>query len=97
MNSHWEDHTLELPVLPEGFRWSVYAYSADMKHNRHPEASGSVTLMSRSTMVLIGRKTMEQFSHEDPTRNAGLRLIAGIAKSINYQNNAGINTLLINV
>ncbi len=61
VNSHWEDHTLELPVLPEGFRWSVYAYSADMKHNRHPEASGSVTLMSRSTMVLIGRKTNEGY------------------------------------
>ncbi|MBP3873264.1 MAG: ATP-binding protein, partial [Lachnospiraceae bacterium] len=42
-------------------------------------------------------KYMEQFSHEDPSKNAGLRLIAGIAKSINYQNNAGINTLLINV
>ena len=42
-------------------------------------------------------KYMEQFSDKDPTRNIGLRMITAMAKEVTYQNNAGINTLLIKV
>ena len=42
-------------------------------------------------------KYMEQFSDQDPTRNVGLRMITAMAREVTYQNNAGINTLLIKV
>lgn len=42
-------------------------------------------------------KYMEQFSDKDPTRNVGLRMIISMAREVTYQNNAGINTLLIKV
>ena len=42
-------------------------------------------------------KYMAQFSEKDPTRNVGLRMITAMAKEIIYQNNAGINTLLIKI
>ena len=43
------------------------------------------------------QKYLEQFSQDDPTRNIGLRMITGMAKEVSYQNNVGINTLLIKV
>ena len=56
VNAHWEEHTLELPVIPKGFTWKKYLYTADMKHDDHPVVRESVTLTSRSMMVLIGSK-----------------------------------------
>ena len=53
VNAHWEEHTLELPVIPKGYEWCRYLYSADEKHNDHPVESGSITLMPRSSMVVI--------------------------------------------
>lgn len=41
------------------------------------------------------QKYLEQFSQEDPTKNIGLKIITSMAKEVSYQNNAGINTLLI--
>lgn len=43
------------------------------------------------------RKRMDMMNPEDPEKNIGIRLVAGISKSIDYYNNAGINTLLIKV
>jgi anti-sigma regulatory factor (Ser/Thr protein kinase) len=42
-------------------------------------------------------KYLEQFTPNDPSRFVGLRIIAGIAKEVIYQNNAGINTLMLKV
>ncbi len=41
------------------------------------------------------RKRLEQFHPEDPGRNIGIRLTAGIARQIDYYNNAGVNTLIM--
>ncbi len=43
------------------------------------------------------KKRVEQFSHEDPTKNVGIRMIAKLAEEMRYQNYAGINSLLIKV
>ncbi|MCR5121594.1 MAG: glycogen debranching protein GlgX [Ruminococcus sp.] len=55
VNAYWEERVLRLPELPAGFGWSVIAYTGD------GGLSGSypwdtVTLMSRSVMLLVGRK-----------------------------------------
>ena len=55
VNSHWEEHTLELPQIPEGMTWKIVAYSADTSHKSHKTENGSITLMPRSLMVLIAR------------------------------------------
>ena len=42
------------------------------------------------------KKRLDQFSPEpDPTKNIGIRLVSRIAKEMEYQNNAGINTVII--
>ena len=41
------------------------------------------------------RKRLEQFEPEDPARNIGIRLTAGLARQIDYYNNAGVNTLIM--
>lgn len=38
---------------------------------------------------------LEQFEPEDVTKNIGIRMIAGMARQMNYQCPAGINTLQI--
>lgn len=43
------------------------------------------------------KKRIDQFYSEDICRNVGIRLLAGIAKDMNYQNNIGINTLSITI
>ena len=41
------------------------------------------------------RKRLEQFHPEDPGQNIGIRLTAGIARQIDWYNNAGVNTLIM--
>ena len=41
------------------------------------------------------KKRIDQFYPEDVSENIGIRMIAAIAKDMNYENNVGINTLLI--
>ena len=59
VNAHWEPHTLELPVIPAGMVWRRYLSSADTAHGDHPQETGSVTLMPRSLMVLVGSASEE--------------------------------------
>lgn len=40
-------------------------------------------------------KYLSQFTQEDPAKNIGLRIITKTAREIIYQNNAGINTLIV--
>ena len=40
---------------------------------------------------------MRLFTQESPEKSIGLRMVAKISKSIDYYNNAGINTLIIKV
>ncbi len=56
-NSHWENHTFELPIIPTGMRWSVVMYSADEKFSECGKIiQDRVTLTQRSSMILIGKK-----------------------------------------
>lgn len=41
------------------------------------------------------RKRLEKFHPDDPGSNIGIRLTAGIARQIDYYNNAGVNTLIM--
>ena len=55
VNEHWEEHTFELPVLPEKMKWRTVLYSGDPEN----EAAGkvcreSIRLMPRSVMLLLG-------------------------------------------
>lgn len=43
------------------------------------------------------RKRIELFHPDSPEKNIGIRLTAGIARQIDYYNNAGINTLLMKI
>ncbi len=58
VNAHWEEHTLALPILPEGFAWRKYLYSADKKHKDKSKVTNSITLMPRSVMVLVGQEVV---------------------------------------
>ncbi len=57
INAHWEEHTLELPIIPEDMKWRIYAYTGDPDSLcDNNECIGNVHLMPRSVMVLIGKK-----------------------------------------
>jgi glycogen operon protein len=56
-NSHWEDHTFELPIIPEGMKWSIVLYSADEEFKECGKTvNGVVSIMQRSSMILIGKR-----------------------------------------
>ena len=55
VNAYWEERVLRLPELPAGFGWSVIAYTGDSGlSGNYPW--DTVTLMSRSVMLLVGSK-----------------------------------------
>ena len=60
VNAHWEGRRLELPRLPEGMRWYVYADSANASNGRHEVAERFIDLTPRSLMVLLGRQKPEE-------------------------------------
>lgn len=43
------------------------------------------------------RERMNVFSLEEPEKNIGLRILAKLTKSVDYYNNAGINTLILKI
>ena len=51
VNAYWESVTYELPVIPDGMEWETVAYSGDDKAKCD---NNFVTLMPRSTMLLLG-------------------------------------------
>ncbi|MCR5011810.1 MAG: hypothetical protein K6A72_05665 [Lachnospiraceae bacterium] len=54
--------TFELPSIPEGMQWEIVAYSAGVKKNAGAgmKAEGSVEIMPRSLMLLIGHKSKKK-------------------------------------
>lgn len=57
VNAHWEEHALELPVIPEGMAWRIVAYSGDPDLSRKGEiCTEKVVLMPRSLMLLAGSR-----------------------------------------
>lgn len=56
INAYWESQSIELPEIPDGKSWYIYAYSADSGITDVVRLDGKqVQLMARSSMVLIGR------------------------------------------
>ena len=56
VNAFWEDQTLGLPIVPEGFEWSLYVTSANRKYKK-TDINDSITLEPRSLIILIAKKT----------------------------------------
>ena len=56
VNSHWESHTLELPLLPPGLEWTLYASSRDSGEKGRRNAGRELVLEPRSLTVLISAK-----------------------------------------
>ncbi len=69
VNAFWEEKCFDLPALPEGFRWTVYAYTGDPegkcegdgvenvgKIGSTGKTGGEVRLMARSLMALVGQR-----------------------------------------
>lgn len=57
VNSHWEEHTLELPIIPAGMEWRIVVYTGDTKNERqHQICRDKINLMPRSLMLLIGKR-----------------------------------------
>ncbi len=55
VNSHWEEHTFGLPIIPEGMEWRIIAYTGDPKNKcKGNVCRDNVKLMPRSIMVLVG-------------------------------------------
>lgn len=60
LNAHWEDHDIELPVIPEGFKWYLQTesyggrYFAPDKGKTLPD--GYLHLSARSSAVLLAYK-----------------------------------------
>ena len=65
VNAHWEPHTLELPVIPAGMVWRRYLYSADPAHGKHRAEKGSISLIPRSVMVLVGSTSAKDCCFEE--------------------------------
>ena len=57
-NTHWEEHTLELPVIPDGMKWHIVLYTADDEMKQCGKIlQDRVTLMPRSCAILLGKKS----------------------------------------
>ncbi len=54
VNTHWEERTMELPIIPAGMRWTKVAYTPEAIAGDRPVVEGSITLAPRSLMVLVG-------------------------------------------
>lgn len=52
-NSHWEEHTFELPVIPEGMKWAVALDSSDESFAGCGKTAGTrIAVAPRSCVVL---------------------------------------------
>ena len=56
VNSHWESHTMELPILPRDLVWSIYASSECCEKKGRRITDRKLLLGPRSLSVLISQK-----------------------------------------
>ena len=57
VNAHWEGHTLELPIIPEGMQWRVMTYTGDPEEKLPGTViEGNFHLMPRSLVILVAEK-----------------------------------------
>ena len=79
-------------VLQHGFSKGSGSYSADVRVVCRDELTVRIRDNCRE---FDPRKRLELFEPEQPEKNVGIRLVAGLAKKMDYYNTAGVNTLLI--
>lgn len=58
VNQYWETKRMELPIIPAGMRWQVYATTASEPLSVGEPENGWLTLQARSLTVLLGRKAV---------------------------------------
>ncbi len=59
-------------------------------------AREELTIRIRDNCIAFDpRKRLDQFDPARPARNMGIRLTAGLARQMDYYNNAGVNTLIM--
>ena len=79
-------------VLQHGFTKGTGSYSADVR----VVCKDGLTIRIRDNCREFDpRKRLELFTPEAPEKNIGIRLVAGLARTMDYYNTAGVNTLLI--
>ena len=57
MNMHWESHTFELPRLPEGFQWHVFANTA-MQPPEDVWSPGNEPILAEQRHQLVGQRSV---------------------------------------
>ena len=78
----------------------TYGFADGKKHSVDVRIVSSENLIIRirdDCKEFDPEKYIAQFHSDDPAKNVGLKILVGMAKKISYQNNAGINTLLVTV
>ena len=78
MNMHWDMHGFELPQLPEGMLWHVFANtemaSPDDIHEPGEEPvldnQGEVLVGGRSIMILVGKTPQKPKTKETTKKNS---------------------------
>ncbi|MBR1771864.1 MAG: glycogen-debranching protein [Lachnospiraceae bacterium] len=56
VNEHWEEHTMELPIIPEGMEWKIVVCSGDESGKMSGQTvKDNVILQPRSSVVLVGQ------------------------------------------
>lgn len=55
VNTHWEEQTLELPIIPAGMEWHKVVYTFEGIIDSGSIVRDNITLAPRSLMVLVGR------------------------------------------
>jgi isoamylase len=73
-NMHWEDHTFELPALPNGCRWHLFADTALLPPNdcyqpgQEPPLNNQrkIRLTGRSVIILVGKESGRRRPGKNP-------------------------------
>ncbi len=82
-------------VVQHGFEKDNKQHSVDV---RIVIKEGKVTIRVRDDCKSFDPKErLKQFTPDDVTKNIGIRMIVRMTEEVFYQNNAGINTLLIRI
>lgn len=57
MNMHWEMHGFELPIIPEGYKWHIFA-NTDMAPAADIWAVGDEKLLENQSEILVGPRSV---------------------------------------
>lgn len=59
VNAHWEPHTLNLPIIPDGFFWHLVfdsnGFSSECGNEKRLDGFASVSVEARTVKVLLAK------------------------------------------